>query len=53
MAYTVSKDSERLRAMAQDKLEHGWIADGYFRSRASFFTKDGKRYARCTIRRWV
>lgn len=30
-----------------------WIPDKYFRSHGSFFTKDGKDYARATIRRWV
>lgn len=31
----------------------GWESDGYFGAQGSFFTKDGKDYARVTIRRWV
>lgn len=31
----------------------GWTPDNYFGSQGSFFEKDGKSYARCTIRRWV
>lgn len=31
----------------------GWVPDLSFSSRESFFTKDGKEYARTTIRRWV
>lgn len=38
---------------AQSLLSDGWIAERYFNSHDSFFTKDGKKYARCTIRRWV
>lgn len=30
-----------------------WKPDKYFASQNSFFRKDGKQYARCTIRRWV
>lgn len=31
----------------------GWVSDGYFGSQNSFFNKDGKKYARCYIRRWI
>jgi hypothetical protein len=31
----------------------GWEADSFFRTRDSFFTKDGECYAQTTIRRWV
>ena len=31
----------------------GWEPDSYFGNQNSFFQKDGKNYARCTIRRWV
>lgn len=31
----------------------GWTPDNYYGSQNSFFQKDGKKYARCTIRRWV
>jgi hypothetical protein len=47
------RDSEKLREHAQTLLTDGWIADGYFSSQDSFFTKDGIDYARVTIRRWV
>jgi hypothetical protein len=36
-----------------DNNAEGWIPDRYFGSQDSFFKKDGKDYARCTIRRWV
>jgi hypothetical protein len=31
----------------------GWTPETYFGSRDSYFTKDGKSYARCIIRRWI
>lgn len=31
----------------------GWELDNYFDSQDSFFEKDGIKYARATIRRWV
>lgn len=46
-------DPKKLQAIAQSKLDDGWIAESYFGSQNSFFAKDGKQYARCTIRRWV
>lgn len=30
-----------------------WVADKYYGSQSSFFSKDGKNYARTVIRRWV
>jgi len=30
-----------------------WKADSYFGSKTSFFEKEGKKFARATIRRWV
>lgn len=30
-----------------------WKTDGYFASQNTFFERDGKTYARCTIRRWI
>jgi len=47
------RKTEQLREIAQSMLTDGWIAEGYFNSQNSFFTKDGVSYARCTIRRWV
>ena len=41
-----------LQKIAQSQLSDGWIADAYFGSQNSFFKKDGKQYARVTIRRW-
>jgi hypothetical protein len=51
-----SDNYEELSSRAQDILDgknEGWIADKYFASQGSFFGKDGKIYARCTIRRWI
>lgn len=45
--------TQEVRELAQDGLMDGWIADSYFGSKDSFFTKDNKQYARVTIRRWV
>ncbi len=42
-----------LQKIAQSHLSDGWIADAYFGSQNSFFKKDGKKYARVTIRRWL
>lgn len=42
-----------LQQLAQSQLSDGWIAENYFGSQDSFFTKDGKKYARVTIRRWI
>lgn len=48
-----SSNEKELQVMAQSKLTDGWIAEGYFSSQNSFFSKDGKQYARCTIRRYI
>ncbi len=37
----------------KDLCPDGWVADTYFSSQNSFFSKDGKEYARTIIRRWV
>lgn len=37
---------------AKKHTPDGWIADTYFRSQNSFFTKDGIEYARTSIKRW-
>lgn len=47
------KNNKELGKKAQSQLSDGWIPDYYFNSQNSFFKKDGKHYARCTIRRWV
>lgn len=31
----------------------GWEPDNYFKSRDSFFIKNGQEYARCIIKRWL
>lgn len=45
--------NKNLKDHAQTLLSDGWIADGYFGSQGSFFEKDGKKWARTTIRRWI
>ena len=37
----------------KDVCPEGWKADNYFNSQDSFFNKDGKQYARVTIRKWI
>jgi hypothetical protein len=49
----VGKDPVVLYGIAKATAPEGWTPDNYFGSQGSFFTRDGKRYARCTIRRWV
>lgn len=48
-----SKYADELREIAQPQLTDGWIVSDLFQSQGSFFQKNGKQYARCTIRRWV
>lgn len=40
-------------ALAKKHCPNGWIPDLYFSSQDSFFNKDGKSWARTTIRRWI
>lgn len=44
---------EEAGKIAKEVCPEGWVPDCYFGSQGSFFEKDGKSYARCTIRRWV
>ena len=39
-------------ALERDGMKD-WIADKGFQSQNSFFAKDGKQFARTTIRRWI
>lgn len=32
---------------------HEWVSDNHYGSKNSLFKKDGKNYARTTIRRWI
>lgn len=47
------KDYEAIYQAALAQCPDGWEPDKYFRSQDSFFTKNDKQWARCTIRRWV
>jgi len=50
------KHEERVKILKPilDKVcPEGWIPDMGFNSQNSFFTNEGKNYARTTIRRWV
>lgn len=47
-----SRNEIKLQELAQNLLTDGWLAEGYFSSQNSFFMKDNKQMARCTIRRW-
>jgi hypothetical protein len=46
-------DKESAAKITQEKCPEGWVPDLYFQSQESFFSKDGKNYARCNIKRWV
>lgn len=48
-----TNEKEAARAIATSTCKSGWTPDTYFNSQNSFFTLDGKRWARTTIRRWV
>ena len=38
---------------AQKICPYGWTSDATFNSKDSFFDKEGKPWAKCTIRRWI
>jgi len=40
-------------AMIEQGISDEWISDHYYNSQDTYFNKDGKPYARTTIRRWV
>lgn len=42
-----------LTKLCSKSMPVGWISDDLYESQDSFFTRDGKQYARVTIRRWV
>jgi len=44
---------DRVCEAVKEKCPQGWEPDLSFSSQDSFFDKDGKRWARTTIRRWV
>lgn len=45
--------SKELKEFSQSLLTDGWISDGFFSSKDSFFTKDGKDMARTLKRRYI
>jgi len=47
------RDHELVADYAGKHAPKGWKADRYFGSQTSFFDKDGRRWARCSIRRWI
>jgi hypothetical protein len=53
LPYQREKRNEILSSILQKICPEGWIPSILFNSQNSFFTKDGKYYARTTIRRWV
>lgn len=51
--YVSWKDKQKsAREQANKKCPVGWVFDSGFNSQDSFFMKDDKAYARCTIRKW-
>ena len=44
---------EELTCLAEAVLPDGWASDNYFHSQNTFFSRDGKNWARTTMRRWV
>jgi len=47
------RDADEARSIVGNYCPEGWIPDMGFNNQATFFEKEGKRYARTTIRRWV
>ena len=48
------RDNEAaVKRRAVETCPEGWVPDLYFGVQGSYFVKDGKPWARCTIRRWV
>lgn len=52
-----SRNAKELVKLASEHLalsgRQDWITTDSFGSQNSFFAKDSKQYARCTIRRWI
>lgn len=48
-----TKFEGELYALAKTTCPKGWEPDCYFGSQNSFFSDNGRQYARVTIRRWV
>lgn len=44
---------ESAKELAPKVCPKGWTPDLYFGKQDSFFKKDNKSWARCTIRRWI
>ena len=44
---------EEIKSLANLATPEGWTASTYFGSKYSFFEKDGKKYAKTPISRWV
>lgn len=51
--HTWSNREKLAEITAIEKCPNEWEPDLYFNSQDSFFQKDGKEYAKTTIRRWV
>jgi len=50
---SVSDRVEVATKVAKELTPKGWTPTCYFASQNSFWSADGKDYARCTIERWV
>lgn len=48
-----SRRTKELNNIANSQLKDWWISNDSYSSQGSFFSKDGKYYARATIRRWI
>lgn len=48
----VSLHATCIESLQKQGME-GWIPDAYYGSQDSFFSRNGKHFARVTIRRWV
>lgn len=49
----LGEGKESAAIQAAKVCPEGWTPELYFGSQNSFFERDDKRFARCTIRRWV
>lgn len=50
--HEVSLNYKNIHQLALNACKDGWEPDNYYQSQKSFFSEEGKFFARTTIRRW-
>jgi hypothetical protein len=49
---SIRENREKLIKYSEKFIPKGWIPDGYYNSQDSFYTENGKHFARVVIRKW-